>query len=721
MPPLTFKRNLVTPSNLDMSCRSLRSGKGPVTVDCETSTKNQLDPDGIIAGIVVYDPETEVSYYFTFNHVLSQNLPVSAYGKIHDAIKHRDQIFHNAIFDLHFLRRVVPEWPNPTQDTMIMVRCIEFTRKAALKTLAAALGHITQDLDELVNFKKGETVCGLTAQAILEYATNDGYFTWIVFLDEAEKLLGSTSEQIYRLEMKTLPATYTMEANGFPINVDELDRLENEYGNLIIDRAQICYDSIKEQLGCDRRGTLGNGAACPYACGENPDCEFPLHSPQKMSHLLFDVMRLPTSLSKRTKKGWSVSADVINKLRDSTELSWLDDLLGYKEAVTGRGKVRTYRKAVQPDGKIHAELIQNHVISGRYASAKPNLQQVPYGRRGQTTLVKGFRRAFVASPDHYLLKMDFSQIEPKIFAVRAGAQGLIDSVIAGKDFHTHTGALTFDVPDSQVTKDQRTSAKAVGLGALYGQTEHGLANKLGIPVSSALRIQDRFFAGIPEFKRYTARIKQECRKLGGIFTQFGRWIPIPDIHSRNRWNRERAERLSVNAGIQGTAADVMKLAIARVYAFLQAQDLDDRVKMILTVHDEIDFEVHNSIDPHEIASILAHEMEVEFGPITLNVDAEYGPNWYDLTPLNGAEEPEEEPVLADVTIDVEACKEYLCTSEVHSLLTGLREEDGLTVRFALSGEPSDLGSYALVPGRYNRALITLLQRLDPIGSVHTVH
>lgn len=547
LPAPTHTKVLVTPSNFRAAISALRHSTEALAIDLETSTLKMFSEGARIAGCAIYDPAVKVAYYFTFNHALSQNLPISDLQVLIDSINHRPHVYHNAKFDFEFARRFSTGLRNPDHDTYIIVKLLDFNRDGGLKDITASYGYSQRHIEDLVDFKSGQTMCDLTAKAVLDYATDDVVYTWEVFTREHPFLEASPQYQIYLLEIACLPSTTETEENGFLIDRPFLTELGLTYGRLKESTQAEVYSAFREALACPSSGPCTR-AGCSI---KQRACEFPLHSSQKLQAMIFTHLAVPTDGLKRTKTGFSTDAETLQELARRHRYPWLAKLLDYKEAIKGQGMVETYLSSIMPDGRIHCNLLQVWVISGRFACSSPNLQQVPKSRRGQGAKVTGFRRAFIARPGFYLLSVDFAQIEYRVFAALANAKRLIEAFNSGLDAHRTTASLSWSVAYDLVTEDQRDKAKTTGFGLIYGQTVQGLAIKLGIPESHAQRIVDSFFAAIPEFPRYIQERHRFAIKHGGVYTQYGRWIPIPGVYSSNRYDRAKALRLSVNATIQG--------------------------------------------------------------------------------------------------------------------------------------------------------------------------
>ena len=349
--------------------------------------------------------------------------------------------------------------------------------------------------------------------------------------------------------------------------------------------------------------------------------EFNVNSTPQLRQILFEERGLAPS--KKTKTGFSTDAQSLEKLRDQWP-AFIDPLLSYREVEKLRS---TYGEGllaeVAPDGRIHATFNQTVARTGRLSSDQPNLHNIPVrsdeGRR--------FRRAFVPAPGFELLVADYNQIELRCIAHLAHDPGLIEAFAAGRDIHTATASRVFAVAPAEVTHEQRAKAKMVSYGLAYGMEAYGLGQRLNIPTSEAAGILDAYFAAFPAVRSYMEQTVEETRQRGYTETLFGRRRPIPELSSPNLRIRQAGERQAMNAGIQGLAADIFKVALVRLDAALRASALRSRI--VLQVHDEVVVEVADG-EHDEAERLTVATME---GAATLSVplavNLAFGPTWAD--------------------------------------------------------------------------------------------
>jgi DNA polymerase-1 len=388
-----------------------------------------------------------------------------------------------------------------------------------------------------------------------------------VLLDQLSVLLAADGSAgcVGGVEMPLVPVLVQLERNGMAVDVARLRGLSGELG------AQV--DAISSRIF------------------EQAGERFNIDSPSQLSHVLFDVLNLPTTDPdtgrplKRTKRGfYSTNAKMLDAL--AGEYAVVADVLDYRERVKIKN---TYLDAlpheIQGDGRVHTTYNQTVTATGRLSSSNPNLQNIPV----RSELGRMVRTAFVPSgPDNVILSCDYSQIELRLLAHLSGDAGLVEAFTHGEDFHAETAARVFGVPAAQVTPEQRSRAKAVNFGIVYGQTAWGLSQTLHISAAEAQEMIDRYYITYPGVRRYLDEQVAFAREHQWVSTMFGRKRHVPDIASRNPNLRQFAERTAMNHPMQGSAADIIKLAMARVQEALVREGLAAR--MVVQVHDELDFD-----------------------------------------------------------------------------------------------------------------------------------
>ncbi len=352
---------------------------------------------------------------------------------------------------------------------------------------------------------------------------------------------------------------------------------------------------------------------------------FNVGSPKQLGAVLFEKLKLP--VVKKTKTGYSTDADVLQTLLDQHPV--IRKVIEYRELSKLRSTyAEALPKLVNPlTGRIHTKLNQTVTATGRLSSSEPNLQNIPI----RTEVGREIRRAFIADPGYRLLSLDYSQIELRILAHMSNDPILMQAFERGEDIHTATAGILFGVAPDQVDREMRRKAKTVNYAVLYGMSDYGLSQELGISVSEARQIITHYFERFPQIKAFTQQILEEARAKGYVRTLLGRKRYLPELHSANRNERMAAERAAINMPFQGTAADIMKLAMIRVWNRLP--DIESKARMLLQVHDELLLETPLN-DVASVALAIAREMEsASTLRVPLVVEAKVGDNWRDLTPV----------------------------------------------------------------------------------------
>ena len=346
--------------------------------------------------------------------------------------------------------------------------------------------------------------------------------------------------------------------------------------------------------------------------------EFNLNSTQQLGHILFEVMGLPPV--KKTKTGYSTSAEVLEKLRPAHPI--IDNILEYRQLTKLNSTyVEGLSKVIGSDGRIHTCFQNTVTATGRLSSTEPNLQNIPV----RTELGAQIRNMFIAPQGWVLVDADYSQIELRLLAHMAEDQNMIDSVLSGEDIHARTASQVFGVPVEEVSSELRRRAKAVNFGIVYGISGFSLAQDIGVTQKEAREYMERYLATFSGVRNYMYNIKKKGKEDGYVSTLMGRRRWLPELQSSNFNLRSFGERVALNMPIQGTAADVMKLAMIRVFNRLKAEGL--QAKLILQVHDELIVECPEE-EQETVKKLLCEEMEAagQFS-VPLITDAGAGRSW----------------------------------------------------------------------------------------------
>ena len=401
-------------------------------------------------------------------------------------------------------------------------------------------------------------------------------------------------ELFYNIEMPLSYILFEMEKEGIIARRDAL----KEYG----DKLQIRITELEKLI---------------Y---EAAGCEFNINSPKQLGEILFEKLRLPAE--KKTKSGYSTAADVLEKLAPEHKI--VADILEYR----GLAKLKsTYADGlanfIEKDDRIHTSFNQTITATGRISSTEPNLQNIPM----RTELGRLIRKVFVPKEGYVFSDADYSQIELRILAHMSEDQGLISAYHEGDDIHRITASKVFHVPFEEVTPLQRRNAKAVNFGIVYGISSFGLSQDLSISVGEAKEYMEKYFETYPGVRDYQNKVIQDAKNKGYSETMFGRRRPIPELKSGNYMMRQFGERVAMNAPIQGTAADIMKIAMINVFFRLKREDLKSR--LILQIHDELLIETAPD-ETDKVSDILTTEMEkaVELS-VPMEVDCHTGSDWYE--------------------------------------------------------------------------------------------
>ena len=429
--------------------------------------------------------------------------------------------------------------------------------------------------------------------------TSYGCYSAYVAFASAPKLKKLLSEEgmlklFDDIEMPLIYTLYDMQVRGIRVNKEAL----KEYG----DHLEVGIISLEKEIY--------------EQVGET----FNINSPKQLGEILFDKLRLP--FAKKTKTGYSTAADILEKLQ--SEHPVISMILEYRQLTKLKS---TYADGlavyIQDDERIHGKFHQTIAATGRISSKDPNLQNIPI----RMELGRKIRRVFIPKEDYVFLDADYSQIELRVLAHMSGDERLINAYKEAKDIHRITASEVFHTPFDEVTPLQRSNAKAVNFGIIYGISSFGLGQDLNISRKEAERFIDKYFETYPKIKNYLYKLVAEAKERGYSTTLFGRRRPIPELSSSNFMQRSFGERVAMNSPIQGTAADIIKIAMNRVNQKLKDNNM--RSQLILQVHDELLVETHKE-EVDEVRLIMTEEM---LGAANLDVPLEtevkMGNNWYE--------------------------------------------------------------------------------------------
>lgn len=403
------------------------------------------------------------------------------------------------------------------------------------------------------------------------------------------------------VEMPLIPVLAEMETNGIKVDVNFLKKMAVKVDESLDKITQKIYKQSGKK--------------------------FNINSPIQLKEILFDKLNIPTEGIRRGKTGLSTAAPELEKIKHLHPIVNL--IFEHRELAKLKSTyVDALPKLVAKEtGRVHTSFNQVVTATGRLSSSNPNLQNIPI----RSELGREIRKAFVAETGSQLIGADYSQVELRIIAALAGDKKMTRAFEQNKDIHTSTAATIWDVPEDKVDKAMRQAAKAINFGVIYGQGPHGLAQSADISFAEAKEFIEKYFLAYKSVKDYLDRTKALAHKFGYVETIFGRRRYLPDIKSNIQQVRAAAERMAINMPVQGTAADLMKMAMIRVYNGLAK--VSKNTKMILQVHDELVFEVPDS-DIKKVAAFVKEEMENIYKlKVPIVVDVEVGKNWEEMEKL----------------------------------------------------------------------------------------
>ncbi len=511
------------------------------------------------------------------------------------------KVGQNLKYDILVLKWYGIETKGEVQDTMLHHYLIEPDMRHKLDLLAENyLGYTTVPIESLIG-KKGKkqlSMRTIDVEKVKEYAGEDADITWQLYQKFQPTLAENNLEDLYRkVEAPVSVVLADMEYEGVALDTDFL----NEYAKELTEDLGKIQTEIHEMAGL----------------------EFNIGSTKQLGEVLFDKMEIPYKGKKNTKSGWySTDEQTLQRLADKHPIA--DKILEFRGV---KKLLNTYVEAlpklINPkSGRVHTTFNQAVASTGRLSSSDPNLQNIPI----RTERGRKVRQAFIPrSENHILLAADYSQIELRLMAAMSGDTNMKTAFIDGLDIHSATAAKVYGVDLEAVDKTMRRNAKMVNFGIIYGISAFGLAQRLDIKRSEAKMLIDEYFKQYPDIERFMNDSIDSARENGYVETLLGRRRYLKDIHSKNHTQRAFAERTAINMPIQGTAADMIKLAMIDVQAEMKARNLQSR--MILQVHDELLFDVYKpELDEMRelVIDKMTNAMELE---VPIVVEAGIGQNW----------------------------------------------------------------------------------------------
>lgn len=529
--------------------------------------------------IVVSEPETNQTYCLNLEQLEPERI-----AELFSSIK--KVVGHDIKSSLQVLLELGIRLPEVEHDVFVGAYILDSLRREQSLTALAEndIGYSNSSLDDIppedMAQKAGEVM------AVIKQL----HQKQVAALKQEPKL-----EHVAKvIEWPVIPVLARMEHEGMKLDVAYLNDMSEELKDDINDVEQEIYG--------------------------HADREFNVSSPQQLSEVLFEHMKLPTQGVKKGKTGYSTAASELGKLRDQHPI--IELIMRYREYTKLKSTyVDTLPKLIDSRSRVHTTFHLTIAQTGRLSSTDPNLQNIPV----RTELGKRIRRAFIADEGKLLVSADYSQFELRLAAYLADDAELIQMFNDGLDVHTMTAAQIYGRTPEDVTKTMRRDAKVINFGILYGMSPHGLVAATGMSYAAAKKFIDNYFAIRKPILTYMNTLKDQARKDGYVETLFGRRRPTPDVHSSNFIVRQSAERAAINMPIQGTEADIMKMAMAAVDKLLPSG-----ASQLLQVHDSILVEC-NTDDAKKVAKMMKQTMEsVCTLPITLQVDTSIGSHWGEL-------------------------------------------------------------------------------------------
>ena len=567
-----------------------------LSLDTETTSTNPIDAELVGLSFAVKEFE---AFYVPIPAKREEALQiVNIFKDIYEDPRIL-KIGQNLKYDLEVLRNYGIELKGKMWDTMIAHYLIQPELHHNMDYMAEIyLNYQTIHIDELIGPKgKGQkSMRDLLPSQVYEYAAEDADITLRLKnkLEPELKKLGC-EELFYNIEMPLMPVLAEMEMNGVCLDTESL----KETSKVLTSRMNELESRIYELAGG----------------------QFNIASPKQVGEILFDKLKI-VEKAKKTKTGQYVtSEEVLQQLKNKHEI--VADILDHRGLKKLIGTyIDALPKLINPrTGHIHTSFNQTITATGRLSSSDPNLQNIPI--RGEDG--KEIRKAFIPEPGCLFFSADYSQIELRVMAHLSKDEAMVEVFREGKDLHAATAANIYKKPIEEVTRDERTKSKRANFGIIYGITVFGLAERLDIPRDEAKMLIDGYFQTFPQVHDYMEMSKEVARKQGYVTTLFGRRRYLPDINSHNATVRGFAERNAINAPIQGTAADIIKVAMIRIHQRFKAEGI--KSKMILQVHDELNFSVYPE-EKEQVERIVLEEMQNAFPlAVPLVADSGFGQNW----------------------------------------------------------------------------------------------
>lgn len=567
-----------------------------LSLDTETTSTNAIDAE--LVGLSFAVKEHEAFYVPIPENREEAQKRVDIFRPVYES-EEILKVGQNLKYDLEVLRNYGIELKGKMWDTMIAHYLIQPELRHNMDYMAEIYLHYqTIHIDELIGpkGKNQRSMRELDPKDVYEYAAEDADITLQLKNKLEPELKKYGAEKLfYEIEMPLMPVLAEMEMNGVCLDTDSLAETSKQLTSRI--------NEIEQRI---------------YELAGQP---FNIASPKQVGEILFDKLKI-VEKAKKTKTGQYVtSEEVLQQLKNKHEI--VADILEHRGLKKLIGTyIDALPKLINPHtGHIHTSFNQTITATGRLSSSDPNLQNIPI--RGEDG--KEIRKAFIPEPGCLFFSADYSQIELRVMAHLSNDDNMIEVFREGKDLHAATAANIYKKPIEEVTRDERTKSKRANFGIIYGITVFGLAERLDIDRTEAKQLIDGYFDTFPQVHDYMEKSKEIARQQGYVTTLFGRRRYLPDINSANSVVRGFAERNAINAPIQGTAADIIKVAMIRIFQRFKKEGI--KSKMILQVHDELNFSVYPE-EKEQVERIVLEEMQGAFDmKVPLVADSGFGNNW----------------------------------------------------------------------------------------------
>lgn len=567
-----------------------------LSLDTETTSTNAIDAE--LVGLSFAVKEHEAFYVPIPENREEAQKRVDIFRPVYES-EEILKVGQNLKYDLEVLRNYGIELKGKMWDTMIAHYLIQPELRHNMDYMAEIYLHYqTIHIDELIGpkGKNQRSMRELDPKDVYEYAAEDADITLQLKNKLELELKKYGAEKLfYEIEMPLMPVLAEMEMNGVCLDTDSLAETSKQLTSRM--------NEIEQRI---------------YELAGQP---FNIASPKQVGEILFDKLKI-VEKAKKTKTGQYVtSEEVLQQLKNKHEI--VADILEHRGLKKLIGTyIDALPKLINPHtGHIHTSFNQTITATGRLSSSDPNLQNIPI--RGEDG--KEIRKAFIPEPGCLFFSADYSQIELRVMAHLSNDDNMIEVFREGKDLHAATAANIYKKPIEEVTRDERTKSKRANFGIIYGITVFGLAERLDIDRAEAKQLIDGYFDTFPQVHDYMEKSKEIARQQGYVTTLFGRRRYLPDINSANSVVRGFAERNAINAPIQGTAADIIKVAMIRIFQRFKKEGI--KSKMILQVHDELNFSVYPE-EKEQVERIVLEEMQGAFDmKVPLVADSGFGNNW----------------------------------------------------------------------------------------------